>query len=52
MIEQAKFTQAKFTYSSLLKAFENKTKMIEEQGRKLVNLIKYKNYTTALITQQ
>ena len=51
MIEQAKFTQAKFTYS-LLKAFENQTKMIEEQGRKLVNLIKNKNYTTALITQQ
>ena len=52
MIEQAKVTQAKFTYSSLLKTFENQTKLIEEQGRKLVNLIKNKNYTTALITQQ
>ena len=34
--------QAKFTYSSLGKAFEKKTKTIEDQGKNQINVVKEK----------
>ena len=38
--QQQTIEQAKFTYSSLGKAFEKQTKAIEDQGEKQVNALK------------
>ena len=39
--QQQIIEQAKFTYSSLEKAFEKQTKTIEDQGKKQIDALKY-----------
>ena len=44
--------QAKFTYSSLGKALEKQTKMIEDQGRKQIDTITNQNKRLAALTNK
>ena len=44
--------QVKFTYSPLRKAFEKQAKMIEEQGKKEIDLIRNQNKRLAVLTNK
>ena len=44
--------QVKFTYSPLRKAFEKHAKMIEEQGKKEIDLIRNQNKRLAVLTNK
>ena len=44
--------QVKFTYSPLRKAFDKQAKMIEEQGKKEIDLIRNQNKRLAVLTNK